>query len=200
MKWLIAADLHGSALYTKKLLEAFTREEAGRLLLLGDLLYHGPRNDLPEGYAPKQVIALLNPLASRIHCVRGNCEAEVDQMVLDFPVLPESCLLAVAGRLLYATHGHVYNLEHPPKLHHGDILLHGHTHVPAKAWGGDFWYLNPGSVSLPKQDSPHSYMTLEDGCFTWKTLEGVAYDRLRLEGATGETEDASQGRRGEVSP
>ena len=103
MKWLIAADLHGSALYTKKLLEAFEREGAGRLLLLGDLLYHGPRNDLPQGYAPKEVMALLNPLAAHIHCVRGNCEAEVDQMVLDFPVLSESCLLDAAGRLLYAT-------------------------------------------------------------------------------------------------
>ena len=176
MKWLIAADLHGSALYTKKLLEAFEREGAGRMLLLGDLLYHGPRNDLPQGYAPKEVMAVLNPLAAHIHCVRGNCEAEVDQMVLDFPVLSESCLLDAAGRLLYATHGHVYNLEHPPRLHHGDVLLHGHTQVPARVW--------------------HSYMPLEGGCFTWKTLEGATYDSLRLDGADG----GQQGPRGEAFP
>ena len=196
MKWMIASDIHGSAACCEKLLAAFGREQADRLLLLGDLLYHGPRNDLPQGYAPKEVIAQLSGVKDKVFCVRGNCEAEVDQMVLDFPVLSESCLLDAAGRLLYATHGHVYNLEHPPRLHHGDVLLHGHTHVPARVWSGDFWYLNPGSVSLPKQDSPHSYMTLEGGCFTWKTLEGATYDSLCLDGADG----GQQGPRGEAFP
>lgn len=181
MKWMIASDIHGSAHYCHLLLDAFQQEKASRLLLLGDLLYHGPRNDLPEGYAPKEVIGLLNGMKSQIFCVRGNCEAEVDQMVLDFPVLADYCLLELDGRLVFATHGHVYNLDHPPLLGPGDVLLHGHTHVPAKTHAPQgWWYLNPGSVSIPKEDSSRGYMTLEDGVFLWKELGGTVYDRLEL--------------------
>ena len=180
MKWMIASDIHGSALYCGKMLEAFRREGADRLLLLGDLLYHGPRNDLPEGYAPKEVISLLSGVKDRVFCVRGNCEAEVDQMVLPFPVMADYCLLEQAGHVIFATHGHRYNLENPPLLRAGDVLLHGHTHVPARDGSLGFWYVNPGSVSLPKEASPRSYMTLEDGVFLWKDLEGVEYDRLAL--------------------
>ena len=180
MKWMIASDIHGSALYCGKMLEAFRREGAERLLLLGDLLYHGPRNDLPEGYAPKEVISLLSGVKDRVFCVRGNCEAEVDQMVLPFPVMADYCLLEQAGHVIFATHGHRYNLENPPLLQPGDVLLHGHTHVPARDGSLGFWYVNPGSVSLPKEASPRSYMTLEDGVFLWKDLEGVEYDRLAL--------------------
>lgn len=181
MKWLIASDIHGSAPYCRALLEAYNREGAGRLLLLGDLLYHGPRNDLPEGYAPKEVISMLSAVKEKIFCVRGNCEAEVDQMVLPFPVLGEYCLIESAGRLVFATHGHVYNTDNPPALFPGDLLLHGHTHIPAKVkTPAGWWYLNPGSVSIPKEGSAHSYMTLEGGLFAWKSLDGVEYDRLEL--------------------
>lgn len=180
MKWLIASDIHGSADCCNRLLEAFERERADKLLLLGDLLYHGPRNDLPEGYAPKKVIALLNAVRDEIFCVRGNCEAEVDQMVLDFPVLADYCLLEAESHLIFATHGHHYNLETPPALQPGDVLLHGHTHVPAKDNSHGFWYLNPGSVSLPKEGSSKSYMTWENGEFLWKKLEGEQYDSLCL--------------------
>lgn len=180
MKWMIASDIHGSALYCDRMLDAFRREGAGRLLLLGDLLYHGPRNDLPEGYAPKVVISQLSSVADRVFCVRGNCEAEVDQMVLPFPVLADYCLLEQKGRVIFATHGHHYNLENPPLLQPGDVLLHGHTHIPAKDNSLGFWYLNPGSVSIPKENSPHSYMTLEDGQFLWKDLDGAVYDSLAL--------------------
>lgn len=180
MKWLIASDIHGSAPCCEKLLEAFSREKADRLLLLGDLLYHGPRNDLPEGYGPKEVIAMLNREKEAIFCVRGNCEAEVDQMVLEFPILADYCLLEAAGKLIFATHGHHYNLQSPPALQRGDVLLHGHTHVPAKEFSQGFWYLNPGSVSLPKESSPKGYMTLENGEFLWKTLPGEVYDSLTL--------------------
>ena len=180
MKWMIASDIHGSALYCDRMLDAFRREGAGRLLLLGDLLYHGPRNDLPEGYAPKMVISQLSSVADRVFCVRGNCEAEVDQMVLPFPVLADYCLLEQKGRVIFATHGHHYNLENPPLLQPGDVLLHGHTHIPAKDNSLGFWYLNPGSVSIPKENSPHSYMTLEDGQFLWKDLDGAVYDSLAL--------------------
>lgn len=175
MKYMIASDIHGSAYYCKRLLERFEAEKADRLLLLGDLLYHGPRNDLPKEYAPKQVIELLNAYADAILCVRGNCEAEVDQMVLDFPVMAEYCVVAEGSTLIMATHGHIYNLDNPPKLRKGDILLHGHTHVPANVQTETFRYLNPGSVAIPKEGSAHSYMILENGSFTWKDLEGKAY-------------------------
>lgn len=180
MKWMIASDIHGSAYYCEKVLAAFSRENADRLLLLGDLLYHGPRNDLPQGYAPKEVISQLSAVKDKVFCVRGNCEAEVDQMVLPFPVLADYCLLEQAGHVVFATHGHHYNLETPPLLQPGDVLLHGHTHVPAKDDRLGFWYLNPGSVSIPKEGSAHSYMTMEEGAFVWKDLEGVEYDRLML--------------------
>ena len=175
MKIMIASDIHGSAFYCKKLLEAFEREGAERLLILGDILYHGPRNDLPEGYAPKEVIAMLNPLRERILCVRGNCEAEVDQMVLDFPVLADYCILSTGKRVIYATHGHIYNEANLPPLCDGDILLHGHTHIPVCNVHESYICMNPGSVSIPKESSPHSYMMLTDDVFEWKTLEGEVY-------------------------
>ena len=175
MKWMIASDLHGSAYYCRKMLEAFEREGADRLFLLGDLLYHGPRNDLPREYAPKAVIPLLNGKKEKLLCVRGNCDAEVDQMVLEFPVLADYAVLPVGQRLIYATHGHIYHVKNLPPLAPGDVLLHGHTHVPAwTEFGQGNLYLNPGSVSIPKEDSPHSYMTLEGNTMQWKELESSA--------------------------
>ena len=175
MKWMIASDLHGSAYYCRKMLEAFERERADRLFLLGDLLYHGPRNDLPREYAPKEVIPLLNGKKEKLLCVRGNCDAEVDQMVLEFPVLADYAVLPVGRRLIYATHGHIYHVNNLPPLTPGDVLLHGHTHVPAwTEFGQGNLYLNPGSVSIPKEDSPHSYMTLEENTMQWKELESSA--------------------------
>ena len=175
MKWMIASDLHGSAYYCRKMLEAFEREGADRLFLLGDLLYHGPRNDLPQEYAPKEVIPLLNEKKEKLLCVRGNCDAEVDQMVLEFPVLADYAVLPVGQRLIYATHGHIYHVKNLPPLAPGDVLLHGHTHVPAwTEFGQGNLYLNPGSVSIPKENSPHSYMTLEENTMQWKELESSA--------------------------
>ena len=175
MKWMIASDLHGSAYYCRKMLEAFEREEADRLFLLGDLLYHGPRTDLPREYAPKEVIPLLNGKREKLLCVRGNCDAEVDQMVLEFPVLADYAVLPVGRRLIYATHGHIYHVKNLPPLAPGDVLLHGHTHVPAwTEFGQGNLYLNPGSVSIPKENSPHSYMTLEENTMQWKELESSA--------------------------
>ena len=175
MKWMIASDLHGSAYYCRKMLEAFEREGADRLFLLGDLLYHGPRNDLPREYAPKKVIPLLNGKKEKLLCVRGNCDAEVDQMVLEFPVLADYAVLPVGQRLIYATHGHIYHVKNLPPLAPGDVLLHGHTHVPAwTEFGQGNLYLNPGSVSIPKENSPHSYMTLKGNTMQWKELESSA--------------------------
>lgn len=176
MKWMIASDIHGSSYYCGQLMEAFQQEQADRLLLLGDLLYHGPRNDLPRAYAPKEVLAMLNERKDRIFCVRGNCDTEVDQMVLDFPILADYCILPVGERLIYATHGHHFNLDSLPPLQPGDVLLHGHTHVPAwEAFGEGNLYLNPGSVSIPKAGSAHSYMVLQDRRAQWKSLDGAVY-------------------------
>ena len=172
MKWMIASDIHGSEYYCKKMLEAYAAEGADRLLLLGDILYHGPRNDLPKDYAPKKVIEMLNAMKDQILCVRGNCEAEVDQMVLNFPVLADYALLPVGEILVYVTHGHNHNEKNLPPLKKGDILLHGHTHVPKCVDHGDYIYMNPGSVSIPKEESWHGYMTLEDGRFLWKDFNG----------------------------
>ena len=182
MKWMIASDLHGSAYYCRKMLEAFEREGADRLFLLGDLLYHGPRNDLPREYAPKEVIPLLNGKREKLLCVRGNCDAEVDQMVLEFPVLADYAVLPVGQRLIYATHGHIYHVKNLPPLAPGDVLLHGHTHVPAwTEFGQGNLYLNPGSVSIPKENSPHSYMILEGNTMQWKELEsGAVFHELTL--------------------
>ena len=176
MKWMIASDIHGSAYFCRQLLEAMEREQADRLLLLGDILYHGPRNDLPRDYAPKAVLAMLNEQKDRILCVRGNCDTEVDQMVLEFPILADYCILTVRKRLVYATHGHNHNVNALPPLQPGDILLHGHTHIPAwEAFGSGSLYLNPGSVSIPKAGSTNSYMTLEENVCLWKSRDGQVY-------------------------
>ena len=172
MKILIASDIHGSAKYCRLLLEAFKREKADRLILLGDILYHGPRNDLPEEYAPKSVIEQLNAHKNVIYAVRGNCEAEVDQMVLGFPVMADYMLLPLEMKMIYATHGHIYNKENLPPMNKGDILLCGHTHVMACEEGQDFVYMNPGSVSIPKENSPRGYIELLGGKFTFKSLDG----------------------------
>ncbi len=180
MKLMIASDIHGSAKWCERMLELWRAERPERLILLGDLLYHGPRNDLPEDYAPRRVSAMLNALAPRLLCVRGNCEAEVDQMVLTFPVLADYAVLFVDGHALYATHGHVYNGDNPPPMQPGDLLLFGHTHVPLCRRHEAFTCLNPGSVSIPKDNTPHSCCVLEDGVMTWMDLEGGAFDRQRL--------------------
>lgn len=171
MKFLIASDIHGSAYYCEQLLQAFEREQAARLLLLGDILYHGPRNDLPRDYAPKKVIAMLNGMADTILCVRGNCDTEVDQMVLEFPVLADYALIFERGRCFYLTHGHHYNPQNLPPLNPGDVLINGHTHVFKAECVNGIHCLNDGSVALPKEGKPRSYMIYEDGTFTVKQLE-----------------------------
>ena len=180
MKYLFASDIHGSAYYCRKLLDAFREEQAERLVLLGDLLYHGPRNDLPREYAPKEVIALLNEHKNKIYAVRGNCEAEVDQMVLEFPVMADYCILSVDGRTFYATHRHIYNQDNLPPLQEGDILIHGHTHVLKAQQMDGYILLNPGSVSIPKEGNPATYAVLENSIFTIKDFDGNTVREMRL--------------------
>lgn len=170
MKLMFASDIHGSAYYAEKLRETYYKENADKLILLGDLLYHGPRNDLPKDYAPKKVIEILNGMKDELLCVRGNCDTEVDQMVLDFPILADYAVIYADGKMMYLTHGHKFNPDNPPNLQKGDYLINGHTHIPAKEDKGGFIYLNPGSVSIPKADSGHSYMIYEDGEFYIKEL------------------------------
>ena len=173
MKLLIASDIHGSAYWCEKVLQAFEKEEATRLILLGDLLYHGPRNDFPNDYSPKKVFAMLNAVKDKITAIRGNCDSEVDQMVLEFPCLADYALIDDNGRTLFLTHGHLYNEDTPPTLKSGDLLFNGHFHTPRHAaLPNSATYANCGSAALPKDGTPHSYILYENGKLTWKTLDG----------------------------
>lgn len=169
MKLLIASDIHGSAYWCGRLMEEIERENPDRVILLGDLLYHGPRNDLPRDYAPKQVIPMLSGIKEKIVAVRGNCEAEVDQMVLPFPCLADYAELLVDGTLFHLSHGHHQNPENLPPLPEGSVFLFGHTHVKLDKMVGGVRCLNPGSLSIPK-DGSHSYLICENGNFSFKIL------------------------------
>lgn len=179
-KLMIASDIHGSAYYCKKMLDRYRAESADRLILLGDILYHGPRNDLPRDYAPKEVIGMLGEIADEILCVRGNCDTEVDQMVLDFYVMSDCALIMTEYAAVYATHGHIFGEDNPPPMKEGEILLCGHTHIPACRKNNGIIYMNPGSVSIPKEDSEHSCMIYENGIFRWMNLDGREYARIEL--------------------
>ena len=168
---MIASDLHGSAYWTSKLLEAFRREEADKLLLLGDLLDDDQEGD---GRQPS-VSAQLNGVKDRIIAVRGNCDTEVDQMLLEFPMMADYTELEVNGLRLYATHGHLWNERFPPELSAGEVLVHGHFHIPACTPHDTWLYVNPGSVALPRAGSPRGYVLLRGRTFTWKELDGKAY-------------------------
>ena len=177
MKWLIASDLHGSVTWCKKLLEAYDREGAQRLLLLGDILNHGDAADADA------VAALLNPLADSILAVRGNCDTPRDEARLAFPIT-DICRIFPTGKgpFLFATHGHVYNdVSLPEGMQPGDILLQGHTHIPATERRSSFLRFNPGSIAQPRYGTPHGYMTMEDGVFLWKSADdGAEYRRYAL--------------------
>ena len=181
MKILICSDIHGDYEAASKTIEVFENEGCERLIILGDILYHGPRNDLPENYAPKKVISLLNEYKDRILAVRGNCDTEVDQMVLDFPVLADYALLLDGEKKFFLTHGHNFNLDNPPPLCKGDVLLHGHTHVlKIEPFGNKNYYINPGSVSLPKESNPKTFAIYENGelrivDFDKKTINSVVF-------------------------
>ena len=180
MKLLIASDIHGDLDSIKRVLSAYENEKAEKLLLLGDILYHGPRNDLPETYAPKAVIEILNTNADKILAVRGNCDTEVDQMVLSFPILADYAFLSLDGLGIFATHGHHHNTQTPPPLRAGEILLHGHTHVlMCKEFGNGNFYLNPGSAALPKENNPRTYMIYENRKFTVKDFSGnIIFEKI----------------------
>lgn len=180
MKILIASDIHGSARFAEEFLAAVEREAPERILLLGDLLYHGPRNALPDDYDTRRTMEILNSLKDRITAVRGNCDSEVDQMVLDFPIMNRYELLEADGVKMFATHGHGYSPLNPPPFVEMHVLLNGHTHVPVLRRYESFLYVNPGSISIPKGGSDHSYCIFEDGRFSLRHLsDGAEYDSCR---------------------
>ncbi len=170
MKLFIASDIHGSAYWCGRMMEEIQKENPDRVILLGDLLYHGPRNDLPRDYAPKQVIPMLSGIKEKIIAVRGNCEAEVDQMVLPFPCLADYAELLVDGKIFHLSHGHHQNPQNLPPLPEGSVFLFGHTHVKLDEVVDGVRCLNPGSVSIPK-DGSHSCLIYENGNFSFKILE-----------------------------
>lgn len=172
MKLMFASDLHGSLSAAQAIFNRYQAEGADRLVLLGDLLYHGPRNDLPDTYDPKGVTALLNAHKDDLLCVRGNCDAEVDQMVLNFPIQADYALFDLDGTTAFVTHGHLFNTAALPPHKTGDLLIHGHTHVLTVQQADGMTYINPGSAALPKEGNPKSYMVYENGVFSIKTLEG----------------------------
>ena len=175
MKIMVASDIHGSAYYCQKMTEAYKNSGAQKLLLLGDILYHGPRNGLPKEYAPKKVIEMLNNISDKILCVRGNCDSEVDQMVLKFNIMAEYAIIYDGERMIFATHGHKFNKDNLPSLKKGDILLHGHTHIPVNESIDGITVMNPGSVSIPKENSWHGYMIIENGTYTWYDFDGNSH-------------------------
>lgn len=181
MKLLIISDIHGSLYYTKKSLEVFKEEKADYIVILGDELYHGPRNPLPQEYNPKEVALLLNEFADRIIAVRGNCDSEVDEMIIDFPIMSTYSNILINGRRLFLTHGHIFNKENLPKLSDFDVLIYGHTHIPLAEKVGNVYVVNPGSVSLPKENNPNSYCIFVDDTFKIKDFNGGLLKELVLE-------------------
>lgn len=183
MKFFFASDLHGSASACRAVLDRFAEEKADHLILLGDLLYHGPRNDFPDEYNPEMVFKMLNSFFPAPLCVRGNCDSEVDQMVLDFPIMADYSLLPLEnGHAAFLTHGHLFSTANPPPHQPGDVLIHGHTHVHCAQSQGDYAYLNPGSAALPKEDQPPSYMIYENNLFQIKGLDGGTLLEYRMNG------------------
>lgn len=176
MKLLICSDIHGDADSASAITERFYEESADKIIILGDILYHGPRNDLPGGYAPKKVIASLSSLSEKIIAVRGNCDTEVDQMVLPFPILSDYSYVIIDGLTFMATHGHKFSPENPPPMASGTVLLGGHTHIPKISdMPNGCVYVNPGSVSLPKEDNPKTYAVYENRKLTIKELSGKTF-------------------------
>lgn len=180
MKLIFISDIHGSLKYAKKALEIFHKEEGTNLIILGDVLYHGPRNPLPEEYNPQGVVEVFNSINNKIIAVRGNCEAEVDQMLLDFPCMSDYSILFWEGIRIFLTHGHIFNENNMPKLSEGDVMIHGHTHVLKSCIKDGVKIINPGSITYPKENNPHSYGVLEGKTFLIKNINGAVIRKIEL--------------------
>lgn len=181
MKLLFVSDLHGSLHYGREFERIYQEENPDYLVLLGDLLYHGARNPLTEEYNPKELIPILNKYKDRIIAVRGNCDSEVDQMVLEFEIMGDYSTILVDGIRLFLTHGHKYNAQNLPKLSARDVLVHGHTHLPLAEKTGEYYVFNPGSIALPKGGNLNSYGVYEEGQFRVKALDKSTILELKLD-------------------
>ena len=180
MKWMIASDLHGSAYWCEKLVEAFARENADRLILLGDTLYHGPRNPLPEGHNPQRCVELLGALRNKTVGVRGNCDASIDQVLLPFPMMADYLLLDLGGKMAFVTHGDQWGEDNPPAIAKGGVLITGHTHVAACTRHEDFLYLNPGSPALPKDEGHRGYLLVDGEGASFCEMDGTVYRQVKF--------------------
>ena len=180
MKILFLSDIHGSLHYLEKGIDIYEKENAQYIVILGDALYHGPRNPLPKEYNPKEVASLLNKYKDKIVAVRGNCDSEVDQMMLEYPIMADYAVLLYNGKRIYVTHGHIYNKDNLPNICEGDILVYGHTHVPLAEKSNGIYVLNPGSITLPKENNPNSYGILENNLFEVKDLEGNTLKSIKI--------------------
>lgn len=181
MKLFFMSDIHGSLKYAKAAVEAFLNEKADYMVILGDMLYHGPRNPLPEEYNPKEVANLLNQYKEKIIAVRGNCDADVDQMVLNYPCMMDYNIILNDNKRIFITHGHIYNEEKLPNISSGDILIYGHTHIPLIKQQDGILILNPGSVGYPKGGNVNSYGIIENNKFYIKGLDGKIIDEISFE-------------------
>ena len=180
MKLIIASDIHGGEKGAEFIKNVFLEEKADKLVLCGDLLYHGPRNDLPDDYNPKAVIKILNSMCDNILAVRGNCDAEVDQMVLEFPIMSDYIVINDNDLRMYITHGHIYNEQNPMKLKENDVLVCGHTHVLKLEKSDYFYHVNPGSCTLPKEENPKTYIVYENKKFTVKTFDNCIIKEMKI--------------------
>lgn len=180
MKLFVISDIHGSVYYLEKAMKRLEEESADKILILGDILYHGARNPLPKDYNPKGVIEILNNHKEKIIAVRGNCDSEVDEMVLEFPIMSTYSNIIYNDKRLFLTHGHIYNEENMVSLNKGDVFLYGHTHIPRLEKKDEIYYINPGSITLPKEKNPHTYGVLEDDIFEIKDLEGNIIKNIKI--------------------
>jgi len=181
MKLFFMSDIHGSIHFLNRALERFEEEKADYMVILGDELYHGARNPLPLEYNPKKVAEILNSLSDRIIAVRGNCDSEVDEMVIDFPIMATYSTILYDNKRLFLTHGHIYNESNMPKLRDGAVLIYGHTHIPKAEKVGNIYIINPGSITFPKEDNPHTYGVLEGNVFKIKDLDGNVFKEISIE-------------------
>lgn len=181
MKLMFLSDIHGSVHYMKKAIEIYENEKADYIVILGDALYHGPRNPLPKDYSPKDVAEILNRYKDKIIAVRGNCDSEVDQMILEYPIMADYGVLLYNGKRIYITHGHIYNKDNLPNICDGDILVYGHTHILLADKEDTVYILNPGSITLPKENNPNSYGILENNMFEVKDIEGNVIKSIKID-------------------
>ena len=177
---MFISDIHGSLLHLEKALQRYREENANYIVILGDALYHGPRNPLPQGYNPQGVANLLNQYKHKIMAIRGNCDSEVDQMLLEYPMMSDYAIILYNERRLFLTHGHIYNEENMPTLNEGDVLLQGHTHIPVAKKQNGIYIINPGSIALPKENNPNSYAILQDNLIEIKDLQGTVIKEISI--------------------